>query len=95
VQQEAQRAGLAFVHLSYPLAGAATPTPEQTHDLLRRGLAVTEATLPRHGIERNANAGARTAITRRDDMDSRLNGQLTAGSPPATRSWMQEMAGAW
>jgi cobaltochelatase CobN len=35
VQQEAQRAGLAFVHLSYPLAGAATPTPEQTHALTR------------------------------------------------------------
>ncbi|MBA4256711.1 MAG: cobaltochelatase subunit CobN, partial [Polaromonas sp.] len=35
VQQEAQRAGLALVHLSYPLAGAATPTPEQTHALTR------------------------------------------------------------
>lgn len=35
VQQEAQRAGLAFVHLSYPLAGAATLSPEQTHALTR------------------------------------------------------------
>lgn len=35
VRQEAQRAGLAFVHLSYPLAGATTPTPEQTQELTR------------------------------------------------------------
>lgn len=35
VQQEAQRAGLAFVHLSYPLVGATTLTTEQARQLTR------------------------------------------------------------